>query len=150
MMAPYWLTRLALLKITATAIVCVCLPLAGGCSVTEIRSTWKGGPEFRHKGSDRTDSVRWSAQTGLKAHHEDKKGHEYTTAVTYRRRDVDDGAGDNDNGVWFEYSFPLWKAPKKHERDIVALQRRVARLEQLLADKSSFDETAAGGNAEAP
>jgi hypothetical protein len=62
---------------------------------------------------------------------------------------VSEGAGDNDNGVWLEYTFPLWRAPKRHERDIVALQRRVARLEQLLADKSSFEEPAAGGNTEA-
>ena len=118
--------------------------------MTELHSTWKGGPEFRHKGSNRTDSVRWYAQTGLKAVHENKHGHEYTTAVTYRRRDVSEGAGDNDNGVWLEFSFPLWKAPKKHERDIVDVKRRLARLEQLLVDKAPFEETAAGGDTEAP
>lgn len=103
--------------------------------MTELRSTWKGGPEFRHKGSDRTDSVRWYAQTGLKAVHENKHGHEYTTAVTYRRRDVSDGAGDNDNGVWLEFSFPLWSAKKKPERDIADLQRRIQLLEALVRQK---------------
>ncbi len=35
------------------------------------------------------------------------------SGVTYRRRDVDDdGGGDNDRGVWFEVSHPVRKAKK--------------------------------------
>jgi hypothetical protein len=94
----------------------------------EVRSKTKFGPEFRHKGSNRTNEVRWYAQQGFDFKWE--KG--ITTGVTYRRRDVDGGSGDNDNGVWIDFSFPIWKAPKKADalaRRVVELERRLAQLE---------------------
>ncbi len=41
------------------------LALLQGCALVEIRSKSKAGPEFRHRGSDRTDSIRWYAQQRL-------------------------------------------------------------------------------------
>lgn len=102
--------------------------LASGCALKEVRSKTKFGPEFRHKGSNRTNEVRWYAQQGFDFKWE--KG--ITTGVTYRRRDVDGGSGDNDNGVWIDFSFPIWKAPKKADAlalRVVELERRLARLE---------------------
>lgn len=102
--------------------------LASGCALKEVRSKTKFGPEFRHKGSNRTNEVRWYAQQGFDFKWE--KG--ITTGVTYRRRDVDGGSGDNDNGVWIDFSFPIWKAPKKADalaRRVVELERRLAQLE---------------------
>jgi hypothetical protein len=101
--------------------------LVGGCELTEIRSKWKTGPEFRHaKGEDAT---RWTAQTGLEA----KFSNGHALGVTYRRRDTTDlpGFSQYDNGVWLEYSFPLWKKPKKDDKkEIEQLKRRIEALEQ--------------------
>ncbi len=99
-----------------------------GCTLQEIRSESKFGPEYRHRGSDRTDSVRWSAQQGV----EFKWDNGIDTAVTYRRRDVDNGNGNHDNGVWFELSFPIWhveKPPDPMARKIEELEMRLAQLE---------------------
>ncbi len=46
------------------------------------------------------------------------------------------GNGDNDNGVWFEFSFPLWKAAKASNglaQQVESLERRLANLEMRLA-----------------
>ena len=80
--------------------------LCSGCVLKEVRSKSKVGPEFRHKGSSRTESERWTVQEGL----EFKWNNGVSTGVTYRRRDVNEGSGDHDDGVWFEFSFPVWKA----------------------------------------
>ncbi len=102
------------------------LTSVSGCALTEVRSRSKLGPEFRHKNSN-ADEVRWYVQQGL----DFKWENGLSTGITYRRRDVDDGGGDHDNGVWFEFSFPVWKATKINplERRIVMLERRLARLE---------------------
>jgi len=99
-----------------------CLP---GCALQEIRSKTKVGPEFRHKGSNSTNAERWTAQQGI----EFKWDTGISTGLTYRRRDTNHGTGDNDNGVWFEFSFPLWKAANKKSE----LERRVETLEERLA-----------------
>ena len=106
----------------------------GGCQLKEIRSKTKFGPEFRHKGSDSTNAVRWTVQQGL----DFKWKQGWTTGITYRRRDTDDGSGDNDNGDWIDFSFPIWKAPK-NKRDhhnetsiyIDELRQRIAKLEGM-------------------
>lgn len=100
--------------------------LLSGCALQEVRSKSKVGPEFRHSGSSGTDSERWTVQQGV----EFKWDGGINTGVTYRRRDVNDGNGDDDNGVWFEFSFPLWKAPKEPD----ALAQRMETLEQRLAE----------------
>ncbi|MCH7526031.1 MAG: hypothetical protein IID39_01210 [Planctomycetes bacterium] len=99
--------------------------LAPGCALEEVRSKTKFGPEFRHKGSNRTNAVRWTAQQGF----DFKWDKGISTGITYRRRDTDEGSGDNDNGVWIDISFPIWQAPEKAD----AMARRVERLERRLA-----------------
>ena len=68
---------------------------------------------------------RYSVEEGLEFRWD--KG--WTTGLTYRRRDIYEGAGDNDNGLGFDFSFPLWKAPKKPD----ATAQRVEELEKRLA-----------------
>ncbi len=99
--------------------------LVSGCALREIRSKTKAGPEFRHSGLTNTNSDRWTVEQGL----EFKWDNGVNTGLTYRRRDVDDGNGDNENRVMFEVSFPLWKAKSKQTQ----LAWRVERLEQRLA-----------------
>lgn len=108
------------------------LALLPGCTLVEIRSKSKVGPEFRHRGSERTDSIRWYAQQGFEFVWRDDHNNKITTGITYRRRDTDNGSGDNDNGVWLDFSFPVWKAEKKADRAvrrIELLERRIAALE---------------------
>ena len=107
----------------------VLVSVVAGCALQEVRSKSTVGPEFRHQGSNNTDSVRWYVQQGV----EFKWDQGITTALTYRRRDVDQGLGGNDNGVWFEFGFPIWKAPKKPDllaRRVEVLARRLAELER--------------------
>ncbi len=112
----------------SSIVIGVLLLSMGGCTLQEIRSKSKFGPEYRHRGSNRTDSVRWYAQQGV----EFKWDKGINTAITYRRRDQDNGNGDHDNGVWFELSFPIWhakKPPDQMARKIEELEMRLAQLE---------------------
>ena len=110
-----------------------------GCGLKEIRGKTKFGPSFRHKASDRSDSVRWTVQQRIGFKWD--KG--IRTGLTYRRRDTDDGNGNNDNVVFFDVSYPLWKAGKKPDsskqpwkkrmkKKMKKLEKRVAELEALL------------------
>ena len=113
----------------AFGIVLAFLP---ACTLVEVRSKSKVGPEYRHRGFDRTDSIRWYAQQGFEFVWDDDRKNKITTGITYRRRDVDQGSGDNDNGVWLDFSFPIWKAAENTDRDvrrIELLERRIAALE---------------------
>ncbi|UCE58426.1 MAG: hypothetical protein JSU63_13400 [Phycisphaerales bacterium] len=119
-----------------------------GCTLVEIRGKSKTGPEFRHRGSDRTNSIRWYAQQGFEFVWQDDRNNKITTGITYRRRDIDNGNSDNDNGVWLDFSFPIWKAKEKVNRTaqrIKLLERRITALEaersQALA--RSFAQTEA-------
>ena len=104
------------------------LILLTGCQakLKEVRAKTKFGPSFRHKGAKRTDSVRWTVQQGF----DFKWDNGITTGVDVRRRDVDDGTGDNTTGVFFRVSFPVWKAEKKPD----PLKERVRKLEKRLAE----------------
>lgn len=110
------------------------VPVLVGCGLQEIRSKSKLGPEYRHSGTNGTDLVRWTVQQGV----EFKWDKGIDTGITYRRRDVDDGGGSNDNGVWFDVSFPIWRAKKDRPAavgKIAELERRVAELEARLRDE---------------
>ena len=109
-------------RLTAGGVV---LLLASGCALQEVRSKTKFGPEFRHSGSTNTNNERWTVEQGF----DFKWDQGVTTGITYRRRDINDGNGDNENRVMFEFSFPLWKAESKES----TLAGRVERLEQQLA-----------------
>jgi hypothetical protein len=66
-----------------------------------------------------------------------------TTGVTYRRRDVNEGTGDHDDGVWFEFSFPVWKAEEKPDSTahrLEALEKRLAELEAGLGTDTGPDQ----------
>ncbi len=133
-------------------ILALALVMLPGCTLMEIRSKSKLGPEYRHKGSDRTNSVRWYAQQGFEFIWQDHNKNKITSGITYRRRDVDNGDGSNDNGVWFEFSFPIWKAKTVTEnasRRIALLERRIASLEsrqsQAQARSSRLAESVATG-----
>ena len=84
-----------------------------GCKAnpTELRGKTAFGPEFRNRGNN-TSEVRYTTQQGF----EMKWDNGWTTATSFRRRDVDDGSGDNENRWLVEVGYPLWKAPKKEEK----------------------------------
>ena len=116
------------LMLPSILIVALLLP---GCALKEVRSKTKLGPEFRHNGLTRREAVRWTAQQGVELKWEGG----VNTGVTYRRRDTDDGGGNHDDGVWLDFSFPIWKAPKKPdstEEQLKTLARRLAVLEAQL------------------
>ncbi len=102
---------------------------AAGCALQELRGKSAFGPEYRHSGSRGEDEVRYNAVQGLELRWD--KG--ITTSATYRRRDSDDGNGDNDNLVLFEVGYPLWKAKKKED----VLAKRVEQLERELKEMRS-------------
>jgi len=106
-----------------------------GCSkLKEIRSKSKFGPRYNHRGTKRTDSTQWTVQQGIEFKFKDGS----KTGITYRRRDVDDGNGNNDNSVFVDFSFPIWKAPKKRssqKKRLKKLEKRVAQLEALLKEE---------------
>jgi len=104
-----------------------------GCQMKlkEVRSESKFGPSFQHRGSDRTDSTRWTVQQGV----EFKWSDGFKTGIAYRRRDTDDGNGNNDNAVFVDFSFPIWKAkqePDPLKKRVKKLEKRVEELEALI------------------
>ena len=112
-------------KVLAFSLILAFLP---GCTLSEVRSKSKFGPEFRHRGFDRTNSTRWLAQQGFEFVWHDEQDNKITTGITYRRRDADNGNSDRDNGVWFDFSFPVWKA----EEHVDPTKRRIELLEQRI------------------
>jgi len=121
------------MKKTIITLLLLSVGLESGCALQEVRSKTTAGPEWRHKGSDSTNDVRWSVQQGFEFKWDKGIG----TGIAYRRRDVDDGAGDNDNGVWLDFSFPIWKAKKTEVKaeQIRELNERIAQLEAKLAER---------------
>ena len=112
---------------------CVLLALLSGCALEEVRSKNKFGSEWRHSGSRSTAEERYSVEPGF----EFKWDKGISTGVSYRRRDIDNGSGDSDNGLFVDVSFPIWKKPKgqaKSER-VEELEQRVAELETLLSPR---------------
>lgn len=107
------------------------LALIGGCqssSVTEVRGKTAAGPEFRNRGNN-TSEVRYTVQQGIEA----KWDNGWTTGVAYRRRDVDEGSGDNENRVLFEVGYPIWKAPKKPDKTALQIEELEQEVQVMLA-----------------
>jgi len=116
------------MNVKSMAVCGAFLLLASGCALQEVRSKSKVGPEFRHSGATNTNSERWHVEQGI----DFKWDNGVTTGLSYRRRDVNDGNGDNENRVLFEFSFPLWKAESqqaKLKRRLALLETRLTRLE---------------------
>lgn len=118
----------------AQAYLCVAGLLAAmsGCALQEIRGKSSFGPEFRHQGKTNTSEIRYDARQGIELRWD--KG--WTTGMTYRRRDIDNGSGDNENLFLFEVGYPIWKAPAKTDKTVERigdLQRQVEELRSRLA-----------------
>ena len=96
-----------------------------GIRLTEISGKTAFGPEFRNFGNN-THDVRYTAVQGL----EFKLSNKWNLGVSYQRRDVDEGSGDNENLVLFEVGYPIWNAPKKPEKTVE--DRQIEELEQQL------------------
>lgn len=114
----------------------VFLALLSGCALEEVRSKNKFGTEWRHSGSRSTAEERYSVEPGF----EFKWDKGISTGVSYRRRDIDNGSGDSDNGLFVDFSFPLWKRPKEEAKmaeRIEKLERRLAELEAARAERLS-------------
>lgn len=104
---------------------------ASGCALKEIKGKSKFGSEWRHSGGRSTSEIRYSVEEGLAFKFD--KG--YDAGVSYRRRDIDDGSGDGDNGLFIDFSIPLWKADRSEEKSaerIRELELRLASLERQL------------------
>lgn len=112
-------------RIAVVFSVLVFAALDGGCTLQEVRGKTKGGTEWRHSGSRNDNDERYSFEHGF----EFKWDNGWSTGISGRRRDINDGTGDNDTGVWLDVSYPIWKAPKKASAE----QRRIAELEKRLA-----------------
>lgn len=146
-------------RVLAARLVAACFALltAGcllsGCKArpTELRGKTSFGPEFRNRGNN-THEVRYDARQAFEV----KWDNGWTTAVQYRRRDVDEGSGDNENRVMVEVGYPLWKAPKKEDKatdrriqelheQVEEMRTRVAELKPAEAEESRVAQAADSG-----
>lgn len=106
-------------------------------TVQNIHSTGRVGPDIRETDSG-TNNNRWTAQTGFEA--TTYNGHKF--GLEYRRRDTDNGIGNNDghdDSVWLTWSVPVWKdtsRPNKEKQKEKQLEQRIAALEKRLADQN--------------
>jgi len=109
-------------------VACAAIGFLGGCKAnpTELRGKTSFGPEFINRGNN-TSQVRYDARQGFEV----KWDNGWTTAAQYRRRDVDNGTGDNENRILVEVGYPLWKAPKKEDK---ATDGRIEELQQQVEE----------------
>ncbi|MBI4717124.1 MAG: hypothetical protein HY763_04910 [Planctomycetes bacterium] len=114
--------------------------IATGCKaahLTEVRGKTSFGPEFRNRGNN-TSEIRYDARQAL----EFRLDNGWTTGLTYRRRDIDGGSGDNENLFLFEVGYPIWRAPKKED----AAARRITQMEKELQElRDTVADLTAGG-----
>jgi len=113
----------------------ILLAWSSGCALQEVRSEHTVGTEWRHSGTTSTSEERYSIEQGF----DFKWDKGISTGISYRRRDIDNGSGDSDNGLFVDFSFPIWKRKKveaKTER-IEALERRLAELEAAQAERQA-------------
>jgi hypothetical protein len=121
------------------------LGITVGCksvNVTEVRGRTAFGPEFRNFGTN-THDIRYYVRQGVEL----KLSNDWTAGVMYQRRDLDDGAGDNENLVLFEVSYPLGK---KKQPTKTAQEMQIEQLEKELHDLdvelAQVDSGAASGH----
>lgn len=103
-----------------------CVNGCNNMTMEEIRSKWKLGPEFRS--SSQHDYERWTVSTGLEA----KWSNGWKTGFLYRGRYNSDAEGydKQDQGIWIEFSFPLWIKSKSDK--YVELEKRTKTLENKM------------------
>ncbi len=110
--------------------------LTSGCALEELRSKNNFGVEWRHIASRTQDDERYTIQPGL----EFKWDKGVTTGIAFRSRPTNEGQGTDDNGIFTEISFPLWKRPKpevKTAEHIRELEDRIRELEAVQARLTS-------------
>jgi len=129
----------------SVALVVLTCAVASGCktaSVSEVRGKTAFGPEFRNRGNN-TSEVRYDARQSIEA----KWDNGWTTALAFRRRDVDDGSGDNETRGMVEVGYPLWKAPKKPDKTAERLQELQQEVQEMRARVTAL-QVPANGDAE--
>lgn len=120
--------RKRFLPLSIVLLLMISILTGTGCksvSVTEVRGKTQFGPEFRNFGTN-THDIRYY----LRQRFEAKLSNNWTAGVMYQRRDLDGGAGDNENLVLFEIGYPLGKPKKKPEK--TAEEMRLEQLEKEL------------------
>ena len=129
-------TVFAILLVPLMATV-ACTSGCKSAGVTEVRGKTSFGPEFRNRGNN-TSEIRYDLRQAAELRWDNG----WTTGMTYRRRDIDGGSGDNENLFLFEVGYPIWKAPKKPDKtamQIEELQKQIGELQSRLAGASSRD-----------
>lgn len=123
--------------VVAIPVICIAL-LGAGCksaSVTEVRGKTSFGPEFRNRGNN-TSEIRYDTRQAIELRWDNG----WTTGVTQRYREVDNGSGDQEFLTLFEVGYPIWKAPKKPDKtamQIEELQKQIGELQSQLAGENS-------------
>jgi hypothetical protein len=103
---PRWLRRGALVLLLGL------IAASAGCQLDAIRGKNRVGTEWRHGGTTNTNHERHTVQQGVVFSWENG----VDTGLTYRRRDDNDGPGDNDNALFIDVSYPLWTRPSREIR----------------------------------
>lgn len=123
------------------SLLAVSVLLVSGCSLQEVRSKQRVGVEYRYSGGSESNLQRWTVQQGLEFKWQDG----VSTGLVYRRRDNDDGESDHDDGVWFDVSYPIWRAERKpppSDKDQIAqLRRELAAIRQQMKDLRTIPES---------
>jgi hypothetical protein len=130
---PRWLRRGALVLLLGL------IAASAGCQLDAIRGKNRVGTEWRHGGTTNTNHERHTVQQGVVFSWENG----VDTGLTYRRRDDNDGPGDNDNALFIDVSYPLWTRPQPRNPQalkIAELERRLAELERRQAAEKHSTE----------
>ena len=108
--------------------LCVAVTGCKSSTVTEVRGKTAFGPEFRNLGNN-TSEVRYDARQNIEL----KWDNGWTNGLTYRRRDVDEGSGNNENLFLFDVGYPIWKAPKKPDKTAQQIQNLEEQIQEMRA-----------------
>ena len=127
--------------------------LGSGCKTTslaEIRGKSGAGTEFQHDGLKGTDQMRHYAVQGVEL----KWDSGWTTGLTYRLRDVQEGNGNIENLVLLEIGYPIWKAAKKPDKTaerVDQLERELREVRaQMAASRAPATDSSVASSGAAP
>lgn len=116
------------------------LPGCSGWTLSEVRGKNAFGPEYRNRGNG-TSEVRYDVRQAVDL----RWNNGWTTGVSYRRRDVDEGSGDNENRVLLEVSYPIWKAPKKPDKTAQQIENLEEQIEEMRTRMAALKAPASNG-----